>query len=770
MENNISSSRYTRFLRNWPVLSVFVLCLLLTVFSFFFDKQHHRKVIIEHASRDGAEYQRRLQEGANTYVHLNRDVAGLFAASGDVTFQEFDVYISSVNAFETHPGLGYIGYGPRVANSSAAEFEAKARKNFTSYKIHGPHPDADFTYPLLYRFPYDESARQFTGFDFSGIPQRWEAMQKARDLGRSIATAKHAQRKNPHQKNIIVIFTPIYQFGKPIETIAQRRAALTGFVHSSFVVDEVIEYVMGSKFKNLFDLEIYDGAVNRENILYDGDNQPHVLERDAYSIVHQENVDFAGRNWFLYFYPKPAYFEKYAHNRSWLILFSGVLFSVALAFLTWKWQRYRYARRLQFEHGQRFQAIFENHPSAVYSLDLQRRFINVNAKALEEFEISKDKLIGSSVEQFIVPENALKAKELFQEVLKGNAVTYDNAITTGNGKRLDVSVVLIPVSIAGKISSVLGIAQNITERRLAEWKLRESRQMLQLVINNIPQRVFWKNTELFFLGCNEALCEDAGLTQPDQIVGKSDYDFSWKAQAEAYRRDDLETMQSGRAKINFEEPQHREDGSEYWLRTSKIPLTNGEGQTIGILGLYEDITERKQLERKLEQMAHYDSLTGLPNRAFFHDQLHQAISRSKRHGSFLGLMYFDIDMFKHINDTYGHDIGDAVIALFAKRVKGTVREIDIVGRLGGDEFCLIVEDLSAKQDAEAVATKLIEAMRPAFRIAEMALQISTSIGVAFHEPGMAADELIRKADHAMYKAKQSGRNRFEIECDFSAGS
>jgi diguanylate cyclase (GGDEF)-like protein/PAS domain S-box-containing protein len=310
---------------------------------------------------------------------------------------------------------------------------------------------------------------------------------------------------------------------------------------------------------------------------------------------------------------------------------------------------------------------------------------------------------------------------------------------------------------------VLGIAQNITERKLAEWKLRDSRQMLQLVIDNIPQRVFWKNTELDFLGCNKAFCEDAGVTHPDETIGKTDYDFPWKAKAESYQRADRETMQSGIAEINYEEPQPWKDGSEYWLRTSKIPLTNSEGQTIGILGMYEDITERKQLEHKLEQMAHYDSLTGLPNRAFFYEQLQQAIRRSKRHGSVLALMYFDIDKFKHINDTYGHDVGDAAIAEFAKRVKSTVREIDIVGRLGGDEFCLIVEDLSSDQAAEAVATKLIEAVQLTFQIREMALRISTSIGIAFHQPGMAADELINKADHAMYIAKQSGRNRFQME-------
>jgi diguanylate cyclase (GGDEF)-like protein/PAS domain S-box-containing protein len=762
MKNKLSSLRHSRLFRNWLVSGVFLLGLLLTIASFFLYKQNEQEKLVKLATHDAVEYQRMLQDGAATYIHLNRDVAGFLAASGDVTAEKFNAYLSSVEAVETHPGLGYVGYIPRIANSSAAEFEEKARREFPSYKIKGVRPNTDASYPLLYGFPYDDYIRQFLGLDFSGIPERWEAMQQARDRGKSVATEKHGYLKSPDRKDVISIFTPIYQSGKPIETIAQRRAALTGFIASSFVLEEVVERVMGRKFKDLFDLEIYEGPPGYQSILYDGDGQPHMLGKDGFSIVHHESIDFAGRNWSLYFYPKPVYFERSANHHSQLILLSGVLISLALALLAQKWQQHLHARHLQLEHGQRFQAVFENHPSGVYSLDLQQRFINANTKAIEELEISKDKLIGSSIEKFIVPENASRAREQFEEVLNGNAVTYESALITGKGKRIDVSIVLIPVTIEGKINSVLGIAQNITERRLAEWKLQESRQMLQLVINNIPQRVFWKNTELFFLGCNKALCEDAGLTHPNEILGKSDFDFAWKEQAETYRLDDLETMQSGKARINYEEPQYRKDGSEYWLRTSKIPLMNGEGQALGVLGLYEDITERKHLEQKLEQMAHYDSLTGLPNRAFFYDQLQQAISRSKRHGSLLALMYFDIDKFKLINDTYGHDIGDAVIALFAKRVKSTVREIDIVGRLGGDEFCLIIENLPAKQAAEAVAKKLIDAMLPAFRAGETALQVSTSIGIVVHEPGMEADELVRRADHAMYKAKQAGRNRFEL--------
>jgi diguanylate cyclase (GGDEF)-like protein len=185
---------------------------------------------------------------------------------------------------------------------------------------------------------------------------------------------------------------------------------------------------------------------------------------------------------------------------------------------------------------------------------------------------------------------------------------------------------------------------------------------------------------------------------------------------------------------------------------------------VGVLGMYEDITERKQLERRMEYMALYDSLTGLPNREHFLARLEQAVDKAKWHGTLVGLMYFDIDKFKRINDTYGHDAGDEVIVTFAARVKSAVRESDVVGRLGGDEFCLLIE-IPNKQAAQQLAVKLIDVMQPLMQIGDIALQVGTSIGIAFHEPGTATDELIRRADQAMYLAKQSGGNQFNIALD-----
>jgi PAS domain S-box-containing protein len=153
----------------------------------------------------------------------------------------------------------------------------------------------------------------------------------------------------------------------------------------------------------------------------------------------------------------------------------------------------------------------------------------------------------------------------------------------------------------GQPIAIEGIVTDITERKQAEKALQESRQRLLLILDHFPARVFWKDKNLDFLGCNQLHAEDRGLNSPDEIVGKNDYDFFPVEEAELYRADDRTVIISGKAKLNFEEPQTRFDGSTRWLRTSKVPLYDGDDHVIGILGTYEDITERKQAEEEIRR-------------------------------------------------------------------------------------------------------------------------------------------------------------------------
>ena len=158
------------------------------------------------------------------------------------------------------------------------------------------------------------------------------------------------------------------------------------------------------------------------------------------------------------------------------------------------------------------------------------------------------------------------------------------------------------------------IEQNITERKRAEEALRESIQILHLVLDTIPVRVFWKDIDLNYLGCNQSFALDSGLASPEEIVGKSDWEMGWRNQAEAYRSDDRLVIGTGKPKLNYEEPQTTPDGQRIWLSTNKVPLLDAEGNIKGILGTYEDITERKRAEEALRETRDYlENLLGFAN-------------------------------------------------------------------------------------------------------------------------------------------------------------
>jgi diguanylate cyclase (GGDEF)-like protein/PAS domain S-box-containing protein len=207
----------------------------------------------------------------------------------------------------------------------------------------------------------------------------------------------------------------------------------------------------------------------------------------------------------------------------------------------------------------------------------------------------------------------------------------------------------------------------------------------------------------------------------------------------------------------------RPDGEVRWLHNRSFPALDDTGLVALITGVAEDITSRKLDEEKLQHMAHYDSLTQLPNRSLFYDRLQQTILHSGREGRAAAVVFVDLDHFKRINDTLGHGAGDQLLQQVARRLESAVRPGDTVGRLGGDEFALILSNLASSGDAALVAQKMMEALHDAFIIEGREVFATVSAGVTlFPEDSNDADALIKNADVAMYRSKELGRNTYQF--------
>jgi len=231
----------------------------------------------------------------------------------------------------------------------------------------------------------------------------------------------------------------------------------------------------------------------------------------------------------------------------------------------------------------------------VWEVDTEGRITFMSPASRRIYGREPEEMIGRLYDEFVAPEEIARDRaELKRALATGGAtLSFENRVVHRDGHE----VVLLANAVvrrdeAGKIVGTVGTSQDITERKRAEEALRGSQQILENIINAIPVRVFWKDRNLVYLGCNAAFARDAGFADPKDIVGKDDHQMGWRAQADRYRRDDREVIESGRPKLLVEEPQTTPDGNTITLLTSKIPLRNPQGEISGVLGTYLDITEQ----------------------------------------------------------------------------------------------------------------------------------------------------------------------------------
>jgi len=258
---------------------------------------------------------------------------------------------------------------------------------------------------------------------------------------------------------------------------------------------------------------------------------------------------------------------------------------------------------------------------------------------------------------------------------------------------------------------------------------------------------------------NPKFCQVTGY-ESHEVLGENPRILKGDALSEEVYREMWETILSGR-EWHGEFHNRNKDGTLVWELASISPVMDESGNITHFVGVKEDISELKRLQKKLGQMAHSDKLTGLPNRALFFDRLEQVMIHARRRRSRFALLFIDLDGFKGVNDTYGHQVGDELLQAVAHRLTFCVRESDTVARIGGDEFIVILNDLNHWDEPGVVARKLLEAFTAPIHIGDITCSIGLSIGISIYpDDAEEANKLIACADFAMYEAKRGGKNGF----------
>ena len=417
------------------------------------------------------------------------------------------------------------------------------------------------------------------------------------------------------------------------------------------------------------------------------------------------------------------------------------------------------------------QAVMEGTTDAVFVKDLQGRYLMINRTGAEAVGKSPEEVIGKDDTELFEYEDGREVMEADRKIMAtGETRTIEDTKMADGATRTFLITKGPYRDASGNVAGMFGVARDITDRKSAEEALRRSEGSLAAAqrmahVGNWEQVVgrdlYWSD-ELYriygfipqqFVPTYE---DFIGVIHPD------DREYIEKTQEEIRHSGDRPTIECRIV---------RPDGEVRVVQNSFEVDYNETGELRRIAGTAQDITERKVLEQKLEYQAFHDSLTGLPNRALFTDRLRHALAGLRRRNRRVAILFLDLDNFKTINDSLGHEMGDGLLVSVAERLRQCLRPADTLARFSGDEFTLLLEDVTNVGEAERVAERIVEALAAPIDLAGQEMLVTTSIGIAFSSLGNSStsssatqqpEDLLRQADLAMYKAKHSGKAHYEV--------
>ena len=412
------------------------------------------------------------------------------------------------------------------------------------------------------------------------------------------------------------------------------------------------------------------------------------------------------------------------------------------------------AQLAMIDSESRLRSYIDNAPIGVFVADKTGRYVNVNPTGCDMVGYDHDELCsGMTIKDLSGSDDIESSMSGFEELLQRGQGTFEIPLRRKDGS-------IITTSITANIlpdGHVIGFATDISERKHSEASMREA----LVVFNASSQGIMTTDAEGNITAINPAFSTITGYTV-EEVLGKkpsimksgrhddSYYQSMWKAvnetgcwEGEIWNR--------------------RRDGQIYPQWQTITSVLDHQGNVVEFVALFSDITERKQQEEEIWHQANFDSLTGLANRNLLGDRLERALVQARRNENKTGLVYLDLDGFKWINDTLGHDVGDELLIEVASRIKSTLREQDTAARMGGDEFTVVIQDLKDMESIRAVGEKLVGLLQEPFSLQGSTHQISGSVGITVYpDDGEDVQTLLKNADIAMYKAKQGGKNRYQF--------
>ena len=409
--------------------------------------------------------------------------------------------------------------------------------------------------------------------------------------------------------------------------------------------------------------------------------------------------------------------------------------------------------------SQQLELIVQSSDDAIIGKTLHGLVTSWNAGAERMFGYTSSEMVGAHIDRIIPPERKIEEALILERLRNGHAIDHFETIRLHkNGVEVYISVTISPIrDQSGQIIGASKIARDITQKRAAEQHLR----LTSSVFTHTNEGIVITDAHGKILDVNDAFVRITGFDK-SEVLGKLPLMFRSGRQGPEVVDALLNNLKL-QDHCQGEVWSRRKDGEAYAGLLTISTVRDATGTVQNYVGIFADITALKLQQDRLEHVAHFDPLTDLPNRVLLTDRLNHAIAMARRNSHSIGILYLDLDGFKKVNDAHGHDVGDDLLVELAKRMKGALRSVDTIARMGGDEFVAILEDVQSTVLCVDLAQRVLQACAAPVEINAIPLQVSASIGVTlFPQDESDAEQLLRHADQAMYEAKQAGKNRYQL--------
>ncbi len=708
-----------------------------------------------------------IHKELNAHIQLIRSVAAFMCVSPEgVSREEWKQFALKNHINEQFLGLRALGYAPLVPPSERLKYEQSVRnEGFAGYTISQINASSNAVlFPIMYLEPMSDINEKAFGLDLASEITRKEALHQS--FMRADATV--SSKINLTQKYItdnqvgFSIFFPLYQTKEVPISQEERLKEAKGVLFIAIDAKKMFEQLLKSHYI-LVDFEIYDGAVPLEqNLLYD--SNPNLIDPRLNGYI---SLEIYGKIWTLHFKAKEVFEMSDSRYYPWIQMLLSLLFFSVFTGLIYVLQRTRkkaYAianektkQLSQSEAGIR--SIFQTMQEGIMVLDDQGMVIECNLAAQEMLHLTKSDIVGNfssnSKWSAVHEDTSVFNKEEYPSQIALNTGLPQHNIIMGI-RREDSTLVWMQMNVQpifsdnfDKITSVLVTFSDITAYRKSKYELEKQLQIIDAHVIISSTNIDGIITEV-----SEAFCKISGYSK-EELIGRS-HNLVRHPDMPSTLYEEMWTSLKKGISWYGEIKNISKKGVDYWVEAIIAPRYNEEYHLMGYTAIHHNITDKK----RVEELSITDRLTGLYNRLKLDELFAYYLSIAKRHQTPLSIILLDIDKFKLVNDTYGHQVGDSLLQCIAKLLKTNVRFEDAVGRWGGEEFLILLPETNA-----ADACILAEKLRGLIATENFAYagNRTASFGVATYHLADDETSMVARADEALYRAKEKGRNRVEIE-------